>query len=83
MQKWDSEMLTFSQAGLLKQSNEKKLQMNQFKSTFASSINAKMMMTKANEFFSQFKDTGLVTKCTKPPTWKAQFKIVADWQRLS
>ena len=51
MQKWKSVMLKFSQAGLLKQSHEKKLQMNQFKSTFASTINVKMIMTKANDSF--------------------------------
>ena len=51
MQKWKSVMLKFSQVGLLKQSHEKKLQMNQFKSTFASTINVKMIMTKANNSF--------------------------------
>ena len=51
MQKWESVMLTFSRAGPLKQSHEKKLQMNQFKSTFASTINLKMIMTKTNDFF--------------------------------
>ena len=76
MQKWESVMLTFSRAGPLKQSHEKKLQMNHFKSTW------KMIMTKTNDFFSRFKGTGLATKCTKPPTWRCQFKIVADWQRL-
>ena len=51
MQKWKSVMLKFSQVGLLKQSHEKKLQMNQFKSTFASTINVKMIMTKTNNSF--------------------------------
>ena len=44
-------MLTFSRAGLLKQSHAKKLQMNQFKSTFPSTSNVKMIMTKTNDFF--------------------------------
>ena len=66
-------MLTFSRAGPFKQSHEKMLQMNQFKSTFASAINVRMIMTKTNDFFSRFKGTGLVTKCTKPPTWKCYF----------
>ena len=51
-QKWESVMLTFSRAGLLKQSNAKKLQLNQFKSTFPSTINVKMIMTKTNDFFT-------------------------------
>ena len=71
-------MLTFSRAGPLKQSHEKTLQMNQFKSIFASAINVKMIMKKTNDFFSQFNGTGLVTNCTKPPTWRCQFKTVAD-----
>ena len=75
MQKWESVMLTFSRAGPLKQSHEKKLQMNHFKSTFASTINVKMIMTKTSDFFSRFKGTGLVTKCTKSPTSRCQFKI--------
>ena len=82
MQKWESVMLTFSRAGALTQSHEKKLQMNQFKSTFASTINVKMIMTKTNDFFSRFKGTGHVTKSAKPPTWRCQVKIVANWQRL-
>ena len=82
MQKWESVMLTFSRAGPLKQSHEKKLQMNQFKSIFASTIKVKMIMTKTNDFFSQFNGTGLITNCTKPPTWRCQFKTVADWQIL-
>ena len=44
-------MLAFSRAGLFKQSHEKMLQMNQFKSTFTSTINVKMIMTKTNDFF--------------------------------
>ena len=44
-------MLTFSRSGLLKQSPAKKLQMNQFKSTFVSTINVKIIMTKTNDFF--------------------------------
>ena len=71
-------MLAFSRAGLFKQSHEKMLQMNQFKSTFTSTINVKMIMTKTNDFFSQFNGTGLITNCTKPPTWRCQFKTVAD-----
>ena len=71
-------MLAFSRAGLFKQSHEKMLQMNQFKSTFTSTINVKMIMTKTNDFFSQFNGTGLITNCTKPPTWRCQFKTVTD-----
>ena len=77
IQKWESVM-----SEPLKQSHEKKLQMNHFKSPFASTINVKMIMTKTNDSFSRFKGTGLVTKCTKPPTLRCQFKIVADWQGL-
>ena len=51
MHKWESVMLTFSRARPLKQSHEKKLQMNHFKSTFASTINVKIIMTKTNDFF--------------------------------
>ena len=45
-------MLTFSRAGLLKQSHEIKLQMNQLNSTFALTINVKMILTRTNDFFT-------------------------------
>ena len=60
----------------------KKVTNESLQSTFASTINVKMIMTKTSDFFSRLKGTGLVTKCIKPPTSRCQFKIVADWQRL-
>ena len=61
---------------------QNKLQMNKFKSTFASTISIKMIMTRTNEFsFHNLSPLVLLESVQKHRRGNVIFKRVADWQR--
>ena len=71
-------MLTFSRAGLLKQSHEIKLQMNQLNSTFALTINVKMILTRTNDFFHDLRALASLQSVQNQRRGSVIFKINAD-----